>query len=115
MKKSLSLRGTHTYDRNKKYNLLVLSFFMMILFQSHICFAQRSMFRNDASHSGKYLSPEIKSKPEILWKFNTKGAIFSSAVVSGENIIFGSTDSNLYCLNSKKGNLIWKFKTSGAI
>lgn len=56
------------------------------------------------------------------WMFSTFGsslnndtigfdrkAIISSAVVEGDNIVFGSRDGFLYCVNSLDGKLKWKF------
>ncbi|CAB3375910.1 Hypothetical predicted protein [Cloeon dipterum] len=45
---------------------------------------------------------------KVLWKFQTKGTIKSSAVTSMENIIFGSYDQSLYCVNQKSGDLVWE-------
>ena len=36
-------------------------------------------------------------------------------VISGNNVIFGSADSNVYCLDCKTGREVWRFKTYGHI
>ncbi|WP_303282834.1 outer membrane protein assembly factor BamB family protein [Flavivirga amylovorans] len=53
--------------------------------------------------------------PKIKWQFKTHGAIRGTAVVSGNNIYFGSSDGYIYALNKLNGNQIWKYKTNGAI
>lgn len=49
------------------------------------------------------------------WSFQTNGRIYSSPVVAGNLILFGSADSTFYAVNKKNGNLKWKFKTGGAV
>ncbi|QQS36053.1 MAG: PQQ-binding-like beta-propeller repeat protein [Ignavibacteriales bacterium] len=53
--------------------------------------------------------------PKVKWKFKTGGALFSSPVITGTSVIFGSLDASLYSLNTETGNLNWKFKTNGEI
>ena len=49
-----------------------------------------------------------------LWKFETGNEIYSSAAVSNGQILFGSYDNYLYCLNLD-GTLAWKFGTQGYV
>src|SRR6185312_7515030 len=72
-------------------------------------------FRGDAKHTGIYPSGEVNNNPHIKWKFKTNGRIHTSAAINGNNIYFGSTDSNLYCVDLNSGNLKWKFKTEGSV
>ena len=48
------------------------------------------------------------------WTFQTGGPIFSSPAVAGSNIVFGSADGYIYCLD-KLGKLRWKYKTEAAV
>jgi outer membrane protein assembly factor BamB len=48
------------------------------------------------------------------WTFATDAEITSAVNFSGESILFGSYDENLYCL-TKEGKLRWKFKIGGPI
>jgi outer membrane protein assembly factor BamB len=48
------------------------------------------------------------------WSFKTESEIHSSATLVGERIVFGSYDSNLYCL-SKDGALLWKLQSEGQV
>ncbi|WP_461790136.1 outer membrane protein assembly factor BamB family protein [Pedobacter sp.] len=44
-----------------------------------------------------------------IWSYQTKGAIYSSPVISeSKMVIFGSGDGNIYALNLKEGKIIWK-------
>ena len=49
---------------------------------------------------------------EESWKYFSNGPIRFAPVVTGENVIFGSDDGNLYCLKLADGLLRWKI--SGA-
>lgn len=49
-----------------------------------------------------------------LWSFEAEGEIHASANFHGENIIFGSHDSKLYCL-SPEGKKLWAATTDGPI
>jgi outer membrane protein assembly factor BamB len=48
------------------------------------------------------------------WTFTTDAEITSAVNFSGDSILFGSYDENLYCL-TKDGNSRWKFKINGPI
>lgn len=49
-----------------------------------------------------------------LWKFETGGEIYSSAAVVDGQIIFGSYDNYLYCLNAD-GTRAWRYATQGYV
>jgi len=49
------------------------------------------------------------------WVFQTNGRIYSSPVITGETILFGSGDSTFYAVNKNNGKLVWKYKTRGAV
>ncbi|XP_029001762.1 beta-alanine-activating enzyme [Betta splendens] len=52
-----------------------------------------------------------------LWRFETKGPIFSSPCVTPDHrmVLCGSHDGVLYCLNSADGSLVWTFQTSAKV
>jgi hypothetical protein len=58
---------------------------------------------------------------DVLWVFQTNGSIIASPAIGdidgdGSNeVICGSKDSLLYCLNGVTGALKWSFKTGGMI
>ena len=45
---------------------------------------------------------------KLLWKFSTDGPIDSPACFYGDHVLFGSEDSNEYCVDAT-GKLVWKF------
>lgn len=44
------------------------------------------------------------------WSFRTKGRIDSSAVVTGENIVFGCDDGKIYGVGIKDGSEVWSYE-----
>jgi len=104
---------TKTNIMRKFYTLL------LILPLTWSCSAQSktdcTTFRGDAKHSGIYQSSDVRTNPQVKWKFKTNGYVHTSAAIDGNNIYFGSADSNLYCVDITSGNLNWKFKTGGAV
>lgn len=61
------------------------------------------------------LTKPVSNTPAVKWKFKTGGHVFASPVLSGNMLITGSCDSNLYALNKTDGAIIWAFKTGGEI
>lgn len=51
---------------------------------------------------------------KVLWTFEADAEIQASANFHGNNIIFGSHDSNLYCLD-QNGKKVWDMKVDGPI
>lgn len=78
------------------------------------------MFRNDITHSGTSNLTGNFSGVKTLWKYNAGSWIISSPSIAdidnnGEKeIVFGSGDGNIYCVNST-GNLLWEYKTDGVV
>ena len=46
----------------------------------------------------------------IMWDFEIDGLILSSAKIFGNNVYFGSTNTNIYAVDAKNGELEWKNK-----
>ena len=55
------------------------------------------------------------AQPLLVWKFNTALPVYSSPIVSGNIVYFGSNDSTLYALSADDGTIKWKFRTGGEI
>jgi outer membrane protein assembly factor BamB len=72
-------------------------------------------FRGGSDHPGVYDSAAITHAPQLKWKFQTAGKIFSSPAISGGVLFVGSTDHNLYALDLATGRQLWKFETGSAI
>ena len=71
-----------------------------------------SMWRGNTNKPGvASAGPSDLSTPS--WKYQTNGAITSSAAISGGKVYIGSQDKNLYCLDAYNGTKIWNF-TIGA-
>jgi outer membrane protein assembly factor BamB len=51
---------------------------------------------------------------KVLWKFECDGEISSGCNFHGENILFGSHDSTLYCIDAA-GKKVWDVKTEGPV
>jgi outer membrane protein assembly factor BamB len=45
----------------------------------------------------------------------TGSEIKSSPVVVGDRVLIGSYDENLYCVSTRNGAVLWKFKTNGPV
>ena len=76
---------------------------------------QTVCFHGDVRHSGFYETKGIDSLRGVAWSFKTGGRVFSSPVISGNELFIGSDDGHLYALNAMNGKLIWKFKTGGRV
>lgn len=75
----------------------------------------QSMFRGGAAHLGVYDSPSAPKLASVAWKYKTNGRVISSPALSSETVVFGSTDRNVYAVNTADGSLRWKFATDGQV
>lgn len=89
--------------------MIFLSFIFIIALQTN------AQFQHDNSHLGVYPDATVSNDVELQWKFKINGAVRSTPVISGNNVVVGSSDRFLYCLNKETGKEIWKFKAEGAI
>ncbi len=72
------------------------------------------MFRHDAAHTG--IAGEVVEPPlDLLWKYPTGNWVYSSPAASGGVVYVGSTDNNIYALDTLTGVLKWKYTTGGAV
>ncbi len=49
-----------------------------------------------------------------LWRFKTDWLVYERSVMIGNNLIFPSWDCNLYCIDVRTRNVVWKFRAPGA-
>ncbi len=70
------------------------------------------MFQHDAAHTGYTNSTPIKSKPEVLWRYQTESPISSSLAVS-EDLIYVSDQSTTYAINASTGSKVWDARGAG--
>lgn len=57
----------------------------------------------------------IKAQQSVNWKFETKGAVYSTLQLDGDNVYIGSADGNLYALKKETGEKLWEFSTKGEV
>jgi outer membrane protein assembly factor BamB len=48
--------------------------------------------------------------PGVKWKFKTEGEVWSSTVVVGGVVYFGSYDDHLYAVDIETGQEKWRFE-----
>ncbi|MFQ5559676.1 MAG: PQQ-binding-like beta-propeller repeat protein [Nitrospinota bacterium] len=71
-------------------------------------------FMKDQSHSS--VSDESLATPlSLKWKFDTKGPVYASPVVSEGLVFIGSFDKNFYAIDLETGKKRWQFATKGEI
>lgn len=58
---------------------------------------------------------DFNELPVIKWTVKTSGSVYSSPVISGERVYFGSNDSTLYSVDINSGKIIKLFRTAGEI
>ena len=59
--------------------------------------------------------PLAESTTTALWSFKAEDEIRSSALVAKGIVFIGSYDSNIYALNSKSGDFLWKPATEAGV
>ncbi len=52
---------------------------------------------------------------EIIWEFETGGAVRSSPALTGSALLVGSEDGKLYALDTDTGEKLWDYQTGGKI
>jgi len=73
------------------------------------------MFRGNPRHTGVYDGAGAEKFSAVKWKFHTGGMVIGSPTVVGGVIYVGSTDGNLYALDSETGTLKWKFNAQSRV
>ncbi len=51
----------------------------------------------------------------VMWKFKTEAEVKSSAVISGGLVFIGSSDTNIYALDLRRGDKRWSYATEDVI
>lgn len=72
-----------------------------------------AMYRGDAARTGVQPGPVPGSPPAVLWQFQARGAIRSSAAVVDGVAYFGSKDWNVYAIDVATGAERWRAATEG--
>jgi len=74
-----------------------------------------TMFRGNPRHTGVYEAAGVREFSKVKWKFHTGGMVIGSPAVAQGVIYVGSTDGNLYAVDSESGALKWKFEAKSRI
>lgn len=75
-----------------------------------------SMFRGNPQLSGVLSNTTlVETLSGVKFTFVTNGAIRSMPAADKGVVYFGSTDNNLYAVDAKTGQELWRFKTDGAV
>jgi eukaryotic-like serine/threonine-protein kinase len=98
-------------------SLLVLFFLVLSLpLFGEGAFAEDAwMFRGNPAHSGVYESTGVPAFGGVKWKVHTGGMVIGSPAVAQGKAYFGSTDGNLYAVDSESGAQSWKFDAKSRI
>lgn len=72
------------------------------------------MFRGNSMLTG-VATGKLPDKLEVLWRYETKESIQSSAAIVDGMVYVGSDDGFLYALDRVSGSLRWKFETAAGI
>jgi outer membrane protein assembly factor BamB len=62
---------------------------------------------------GRVLS--ISPGGELNWEVEVGGAISSTPIPDGDRVYFGSSDSNVYCVDAGDGSTLWSFEAEGPV
>ena len=65
------------------------------------------------SDSSRFMALDARTG-RLLFNFDAKAYLFSSAALAGDLAYFGSHNGKLYAVNSKTGQLAWEFQTEGS-
>ncbi|MEX0608835.1 MAG: PQQ-binding-like beta-propeller repeat protein [Balneolaceae bacterium] len=61
------------------------------------------------------ISNQFLFAQNVLWEFQTDGRVYSSPIVDGELVYFGSGDHKFYAVHKRTGVKEWEFETKGAV
>jgi len=88
---------------------------LLLYFASHLPAEDARMFRGNPQHTGVYDAPGVANFSKVKWKFHTGGMVIGSPAVVQGVIYVGSTDGNLYAIDSESGKLKWKFQAKSRV
>jgi len=54
-------------------------------------------------------------KADLKWQFETDGRVYSTPLIAGDRIYFGSGDHRFYAVKKETGEQDWSFETGGAV
>jgi outer membrane protein assembly factor BamB/predicted phosphodiesterase len=102
------------YSINQKYPGVELQWLFnsgFAMTASPVC-DEKNVYIGNVSGSMIALDKETGEK---LWEFKAREAIYGTAAISNDYLVFTSADSSIYCIDTKSGNKIWNVKTGNAL
>ena len=73
------------------------------------------MFRGNSQHTGVYEAAGVTKFNKVKWKFYTGGMVIGSPAAVQGVIYVGSTDGNLYAIESESGKQKWRFQAKSRV
>ena len=73
------------------------------------------MFRGNLARTGVTTGQPLTGPAVVKWTFHTDGRVISSPAVVGGTVYFGSTDGNVYAVDTGTGTRRWAFKTGSRV
>jgi outer membrane protein assembly factor BamB len=68
-----------------------------------------AMFRGDPQHTGTHPGPAPDGHPDLKWRLDTAGEVYSSPVVNAGTVFVGAKSGFLYAVDETTGKEKWKF------
>jgi outer membrane protein assembly factor BamB len=88
---------------------------LLLILPLTLAAADPAMFRGGPAHTGVYPTTSAPTLSSVVWKFKTRGKVFSSPAVADGSVYIGSTDGRLYAIDSATGSERWHFQTKGPV
>lgn len=60
-------------------------------------------------------TPSAGSNYQMIWTYQTEGAVWGTPSINDGIVYFGSDDHDLYALDAQSGELKWQFSTNGLV
>jgi outer membrane protein assembly factor BamB/serine/threonine protein kinase len=74
------------------------------------------LLNQSGAHTTQVGAPQVGSEgAQVLWTFTADDEIRASALCNRGVVFFGAYDTNLYALNAKTGDFLWKTPTKAGI
>ena len=75
-----------------------------------------NMFRGNPNRTGTNPGPGPRGSPRELWRFRVgNGEFISSPALVGNRLFVGSTDGNVYAVDTDTGQEVWRAETGGPV
>lgn len=104
-----------SFEPNQRYSNMLEFSVQLRQASSANKFVNNSVTSHGSENSTISEIAEINVSLRFKWTFLTEDEIRSTGLVIEEDVVFGSYDTNLWCLNKTTGEMRWKFETSGGI